>query len=119
MLLGKTIDDDLYEELEELLIQSDIGMNMTMQLVEELEKLGFKCLKPKGAFYVFATYKTIDKFKDVDSFDFVLDLLEKTELAIVPGVTFQVEGYLRFSIVHDLPVLEEAIARLKKYIESK
>ena len=37
-LLGKTIDDDLYEELEELLIQSDIGMNMTMQLVEELEK---------------------------------------------------------------------------------
>ena len=38
VLLGKTIDDDLYEELEELLIQSDIGMNMTMQLVEELEK---------------------------------------------------------------------------------
>ena len=38
MLLGKTIDDDLYEELEEVLIQSDIGMNMTMQLVEELEK---------------------------------------------------------------------------------
>ena len=37
MLLGKTIDDDLYEELEELLIQSDIGMNMTMQLVKELE----------------------------------------------------------------------------------
>lgn len=38
MLLGKTIDDDLYEDLEELLIQSDIGMNMTMQLVGELEK---------------------------------------------------------------------------------
>ena len=38
MLLGKAIDEDLYEELEELLIQSDIGMNMTMQLVEELEK---------------------------------------------------------------------------------
>ena len=38
MLLGKAIDDDLYEELEELLIQSDIGMNMTMQLVQELEK---------------------------------------------------------------------------------
>jgi len=38
MLLGKTIDDELYEELEELLIQSDIGMKMTMQLVEELEK---------------------------------------------------------------------------------
>lgn len=84
--------------------------------VEELEKLGFKCLKPKGAFYVFATYEGIDKFKGMKSFDFVFDLLEKTELAIVPGITFQVEGYVRFSIVHDIPVLEEAIRRLKKYI---
>ena len=53
------------------------------------------------------------------SFDFVLDLLEKTELAIVPGITFQVEGYVRFSIVHDIPVLEEAIKRLEKYIKEK
>lgn len=98
---------------------SEIYKKRVYYFVEELEKLGFKCLKPKGAFYVFATYKTIDKFKNVDSFDFILDLLEKTELAIIPGITFQVEGYVRFSIVHDLPVLEEAIARLKKYIESK
>ena len=50
------------------------------------------------------------------SLDFTLDLLEKTGLAIVPGSTFQVEGYVRFSIVHDIPILEEAIERLKKYM---
>ncbi|MCI6152470.1 MAG: signal recognition particle-docking protein FtsY [Fusobacterium perfoetens] len=33
-----TIDDDLYEELEELLIQSDIGFDMTVKIVSELEK---------------------------------------------------------------------------------
>ncbi|AMD94288.1 pyridoxal phosphate-dependent aminotransferase [Leptotrichia sp. oral taxon 847] len=98
---------------------SEVYKKRVFYFMEELEKLGFKCLKPKGAFYVFATYKTIDKFKDVDSFDFVLNLLKKTELAIVPGITFQVEGYLRFSIVHDIPVLKEAIARLKDYIEFK
>ena len=38
MFLGKTIDDELYEELEELLIQSDIGMDMTMEIVADLEK---------------------------------------------------------------------------------
>ena len=63
--------------------------------------------------------KNIEKFKNMKSFDFVLDLLEKTELAIVPGITFQVEGYVRFSIVHDIPVLEEAIKRLEKYIKEK
>ena len=82
-------------------------------------KLGFECLKPKGSFYFFATYKNIEKFKNMKSFDFVLDLLEKTELAIVPGITFQVERYVRFSIVHDIPVLEEAIKRLEKYIKEK
>ena len=52
MLLGKTIDDDLYEELEELLIQSDIGMNMTIKLVEELEKsVAKKRLKTSEAVY--------------------------------------------------------------------
>ena len=52
MLLGKAIDDDLYEELEELLIQSDIGMKMTMQLVEELEKqVSKKKLKTSEAVY--------------------------------------------------------------------
>ena len=51
MLLGKTIDDDLYEELEELLIQSDIGMNMTMQLVEELEKSVSRKLKTSEQIY--------------------------------------------------------------------
>ena len=98
---------------------SEIYKKRVEYFVNGIEKLGFECLKPKGAFYVFATYKNIEKFKNMKSFDFVLDLLEKMELAIVPGITFQVEGYVRFSIVHDIPVLEEAIKRLEKYIKEK
>lgn len=33
-----TIDEELYEELEEILIQSDIGFDMTMKITTELEK---------------------------------------------------------------------------------
>jgi len=33
----KIIDQDMYEELEDLLIQSDIGMNMTLSIIEKLE----------------------------------------------------------------------------------
>ena len=38
-ILGRNvIDDEMYEELEDILIQSDIGMNMTLKIVEALEK---------------------------------------------------------------------------------
>lgn len=39
IFLGRTvIDEELYEELEDLLIQSDIGMDMTIKIVNALEK---------------------------------------------------------------------------------
>ncbi len=80
VLLGKTIDDDLYEELEELLIQSDIGMKMTMQLVEELEKqVGRKKLKTSEA--VYEELKDILKEKLVSS----NSGSENTELDIKEG----------------------------------
>ena len=34
--LAVTIDEDLYEELEEILITSDIGMETTMEIIERL-----------------------------------------------------------------------------------
>lgn len=38
-ILGRSvIDDEMYEELEDILIQSDIGMDMTVKIVKELEK---------------------------------------------------------------------------------
>ena len=37
-ILGRNIiDDDMYEELEDILIQSDIGMDMTLKIVKALE----------------------------------------------------------------------------------
>lgn len=39
LILGRSvIDDEMYEELEDILIQSDIGMDMTLKIVKDLEK---------------------------------------------------------------------------------
>ncbi len=35
--LAVTIDEDLYEELEEILIMADIGMDTTMEIIERLK----------------------------------------------------------------------------------
>ena len=78
MLLGKTIDDDLYEELEELLIQSDIGMNMTMQLVKELESsVSRKKLKTSEQIY--------DELKELLKAKLIYNDEENTKLKLKNG----------------------------------
>ena len=79
----------------------------------ELEKLGFKVVKPKGAFYIFANYSNLS---NLNSLDFSLDLLRKTKVAAVPGISFGVEGYVRFALTVDIPTLEKAINRLKNFL---
>jgi fused signal recognition particle receptor len=38
LLMGKTIDEDLYEELETQLLLADVGMNTTNKIIDELTK---------------------------------------------------------------------------------
>ncbi len=38
LTFNKTIDEDLFEELEEMLIQADVGVNTSMDLVETMRK---------------------------------------------------------------------------------
>ena len=73
---GKTvIDDEMYEELEELLIQSDIGMEMTLKIVDNLQKEVKK-------------QKVTDPEKVYDVLKFVLSeflIKEENHLNIVKG----------------------------------
>ena len=84
-------------------------------MYEKLVELGFKVVKPKGAFYIFADYTDIS---DLNSFDFAMDVLKEVQVALVPGISFGSEGYFRISLVSDIPRLAEAAERLKKYVET-
>ena len=84
-------------------------------MYEKLVELGFKVVKPKGAFYIFADYTDIS---DLNSFDFAMDILKEVQVALVPGISFGSEGYFRISLVSDIPRLAEAAERLKKYVET-
>lgn len=84
-------------------------------MYEKLVELGFKVVKPKGAFYIFADYTDIS---DLNSFDFAMDVLKEVQVALVPGISFGSEGYFRISLVSDISRLAEAAERLKKYVET-
>jgi len=74
---------------------------------------GLSCFNPDGAFYVFVNIKDISN----DSVKFCADLLEQKGVALVPGLAFGTEGYLRFSFATDLKTIEEGIKRIKEFVE--
>lgn len=84
-------------------------------MVTGLKDLGFDIKKvPDGAFYVFINTKKIN----TNSYELAFDILEKSHVALTPGIDFGSggEGYLRFSYANSVENIKEGIARLKKYI---
>ena len=84
-------------------------------MVTGLKDLGFDVKKvPDGAFYVFINTKKIN----TNSYELAFDILEKSHVALTPGIDFGSggEGYLRFSYANSVENIKEGIARLKKYI---
>ncbi len=76
---------------------------------------GLSCFNPDGAFYLFINIQGFTK----DSMKFCADLLEEKGVALVPGLAFGTEGYVRFSFATDLETIEEGIKRIKEFVESK
>ncbi len=83
-------------------------------LVDGINRIpGLSCRKPQGTFYAFVNIKEIEN----DSLKFAYDLLDKVQVAVVPGITYGEagEGYVRIAFTQNEDKLKEAIRRLEKY----
>jgi aspartate aminotransferase len=91
-------------------------------LVDGLNSIeGVTCLSPKGAFYVFPSFKghmgRTYKGKKVQNIGHLTEiLLEDFHVAVVPGGEFGKEGYLRLSFATSMEVIEKGLLRIRKAI---
>ena len=81
---------------------------------------GINCLTPNGAFYVFPSCKGLlnKKTKLKTDTDFVQKLLEKSNVAVVQGSAFGLDGYFRISYATSMQNLKKAMERIKTFCES-
>jgi aspartate aminotransferase len=81
---------------------------------------GINCLTPNGAFYVFPSCKGLlnKKTKLNTDTDFVQKLLEKSNVAVVQGSAFGLDGYFRISYATSMQNLKKAMERIKTFCES-
>ncbi|MFC6386509.1 pyridoxal phosphate-dependent aminotransferase [Sporolactobacillus kofuensis] len=81
---------------------------------EAMRKIGFGCVKPEGAFYLFAK---IPDHMIQNSMAFSRDLARKARVAVIPGGSFGPggEGYIRISYAASMEQLHEAMHRIAEY----
>jgi aminotransferase len=83
-------------------------------IVDQLNEMGMKCLKPKGAFYVFPNISAFG----LSSKEFATRLLKEKNVALVPGTAFGAcgEGYVRCAYAASMENIIEAMDRIKVFL---
>ncbi len=81
-----------------------------------LNDMGLECELPKGAFYIFPEIRKYG----LSSMDFAMQLLEKENVACVPGSAFgsSGEGFLRCSYATGIDEIKEAMARMANFVKT-
>ncbi len=85
-------------------------------IVQSFNEIGLTCHEPGGAFYAFPSIESTG----LSSQDFAEQLLRKEGVAVVPGDVFgeSGEGHIRCSYATSLQQLQEAVKRMKRFIDS-
>jgi aminotransferase len=84
--------------------------------VKGLRETGLECPEPEGAFYAFPSIRS----SGLDSETFAEKLLQAEHVAVVPGSVFgpSGEGHVRCSYATALPLLEEALVRIDRFLRA-
>ncbi len=100
--------------------QDDVAQMVTMfeqrrgVLIDELTRHGMPpAYTPDGAFYLLKNFSHLA----LDSLKLAFDILEKTGVALTPGIDFgeTTKSYLRFSYATSCENIKEAVSRLAQY----
>ncbi|MDA1476223.1 aminotransferase [Bacillus changyiensis] len=84
--------------------------------IDALNDMGLDCHRPGGAFYAFPSIKKTGMSSEA----FAESLLLNEKIAVVPGSVFgpSGEGYIRCSYASSIEQLQEALVKMKRFIES-
>ncbi len=93
-------------------------------MVEKINAIpGISCKKPEGAFYVMMNIrglfgKAYNGRTIENSMDFAELLLAEKQVAVVPGIAFEAEGFCRLSYAVSVEKITEGLKRIAEFISS-
>lgn len=105
------------DAVEKMLTAFDERRKTMVTMLNEIDR--FHCPTPKGAFYAYvdvtrAVGKEIEGQRVDTSAELAEVILEKAQVAVVPGEAFGKTGYIRLSYALGMDDLTEGVARIQK-----
>lgn len=84
-------------------------------LAEGLNALGLKCMRPQGAFYIFANVESTG----LDGDGFAEKLIKEAKVAVVPGSAFGEAGknFVRCSYAASMENIKKALVRIEEFLK--
>ena len=76
---------------------------------------GLSCAKPEGAFYVLPSIAKTG----MTSLEFCDALLEEQQVALIPGIAFGADDYIRLSYATDMDTIKRGMERLDTFVRSR
>ena len=111
--------DGNLDAVKEMLSAFNRRRKLIVAMLNEIP--GVQCPMPKGAFYVYPSIKgllgkEIDGARPTSSAELAALILEKVEVAVVPGEAFGPSGYLRLSYATSDEDIVEGVTRIKNLL---
>ena len=109
------------EFLKNWLISFEERRDKVVEMINSAD--GLKCLKPKGAFYVYPSCKGVIGKKTPkgniikNDKDFAMNLLENKSISVVHGEAFGLSPYFRISYATSMEKLETACNRIIEFCD--
>lgn len=106
--------------IEEMRVAFEERKDYMVKTIQQMPHIS--CVEPKGAFYVMVDIsyfkgKTINGVTIEGSLDLAAVLIDAANIAVIPGIAFGVDDYIRLSYATSMANIEEGLRRLHQFCE--
>ena len=104
------------KEISDMVKEYEIRSEFLHSELNKIEGISYK--KPEGSFYAFVNVDgVINRISGInDDFELAEYLLNKAEVAVVPGTAFGSPNHIRISFATSLENLQKAVSRIKNIL---
>lgn len=107
------------DDIKKMIVEFEKRKNFMVEKLATIENLSI--IEPKGAFYVMIDVsryygKAINENKITNSLEFSAELLEEENVAVIPGIAFGVDNYIRLSYATSMELIEKGLDRIEAFL---